>query len=503
MRLIRILFAVISVLTLVTTSYAGPTTNAEEYQGDKKLSKAQEAEYQKHLDQGTQYFEQGQYDKAEAEYKEILKFAPSKNLAYFNLGLTKYKQGDYKSAISYFDNVIKKRSYYVGAAFYYKAISQNNLDEKDAALKTAKRFTQNRFFYKPSQSLVKSIQTGTDEYMENAKAALADENYELCLLELNESVLSDTKAGKEVTGKCQVGMTTEEKTSEVVVEKIPNRYRVWLDSEISHTDNAYQENFNQYARYLYDTELGGEYVWASKVDYGIGASYKYSNAIDLPDFKDELWSVWIPFFYRANNSRYSAQLFYNLSKYEGGEAWSQTGAYANYFYTTDQYSVGVALAAAQKTSLETLFDYKKGPFTSARLIATRSINAWTVGGYVGSDKNDAGSQPVGTGLLPFGNTALRYGASLALDFNEMVSRLTLKGYGAHKDYIDMVSPNGTDRVDNTSTLSLTYLHKFNKNIRAWLEQSHTNNTSTYDNNEVINKNYSETMTTLGLSLVAF
>jgi tetratricopeptide (TPR) repeat protein len=275
MRSIRILFAVISVLTLVTTSYAGPTTNAEEYAGDKKLTKAQEAEYQKHLDQGTQYFEQGQYDKAEAEYKAILAFAPKKNLAYFNLGLTKYKQGDYKAAISYFDTVIKKRSYYVGAAFYYKAISQLNLEQKDDALKTAKRFTQAKFFYKPSQSLIKSIQTGTDEYMENAKVALADENYELCMLELEESVLTDTKAGREVLTKCQAGVASEGGAGEVIVEKAPNRYRIWLDSTISHTDNAYQENYNLYDRYLYDVELGGEYVVANTVDYGIGASYKY------------------------------------------------------------------------------------------------------------------------------------------------------------------------------------------------------------------------------------
>jgi tetratricopeptide (TPR) repeat protein len=503
MRSIRILFAVISVLTLVTTSYAGPTTNSEEYQGDKKLTKAQEAEYQKHLDQGTEAFEKGEYDKAESEYKAILSFAPKKNLAYFNLGLTKYKQGDYPAAISYFDTVIKKRSYYVGAAFYYKAISLLNLDKKNEALKTAKRYTQAKFFYKPSQSLIKTIQTGSDEYMENAKAALADENYELCLLELEESVLSDTKAGKDITGKCQAGMTTEERPTEVAGQRSPNRYRVWLDSEISHTDNAYQENFNQFSRYLYDVELGGEYVWANTVDYGIGASYKYSNANDLPDFKDELWSAWIPFFYRNNNNRISGQLFYNLDKYEGAEAWSQAGAVGNYFYTTDSYSVGVVAAASTRTALDSVFDYKKGPFTSGRLIASKFVNSWTLSAYVGADKNDAGSQPLGTGLLPFGNEAVRYGASVAVDFNEMVSRLTLRGNGARKDYIEVVSPNGTDRVDNTSTLSLTYLHKFNKNVRAWLEQSYTKNDSTYDSNEVINKNYTENLTTLGLSLMAF
>ena len=118
MRPLSLLLTIISAFLLVTTSFAGPTTNLEEYQGDKALTKDQQVKFQQLLDEGVKSYENGQYDQAEKNFKEIITFAPKKNLAYFNLGLVKYKQGDYKTAISYFDTVIKKRSYYVGAAFY-------------------------------------------------------------------------------------------------------------------------------------------------------------------------------------------------------------------------------------------------------------------------------------------------------------------------------------------------------------------------------------------------
>ncbi|MCC2678571.1 MAG: Anaphase-promoting complex, cyclosome, subunit 3 [Pseudobdellovibrio sp.] len=504
MRPLRLLLTIVLAVAFAAPTYAGPTTNLKEYQGDKKLTKEQQARFQKLLDDGVANFEQGQYAKAEENFKEILTFAPEKNLAYFNLGLTKYKQGDYQAAINYFDTVVKKRSYYVGAAFYYKAICQLNLGQKEEALKTAKRFTPARFFYKPSQNLIKSIQNGTDEYLDNAKAAYADENYELCLLELEESVLTDTASGKEVLNQCKAGIAKEDSvTSEVVVEKLPNRKRLWVDAKYMHTDNAYQENSFQFDRYLYEVEVGGEYIWANTVDVGIGASYQVSDAIDLPNFKDELLNVYVPLYYRVNNHRWNGQIFYNHDKYNGDDAWSQSGAFANYFYTTGDNVLGLVAAASQRNSLTTAFDYKSGPFSSARALYTRYINAWTLSAYLGADENRAGAQPVGTGLLPYGNKAVRAGASIAYDFNELVSRLTLKGSTAQKDYLDVVSVNGTDREDTQKVISVTYLHKFNKNVRAWLEHAHTQNDSNYDNAEVINKNYTENLTTLGLSLTAF
>lgn len=505
MRPFSLLLAVISVFTMVTTSYAGPTTNLEEYQGDKELTKDQQIEYQRKLDLGIKHFEEGQYDQAEKEFKDIIAFAPKKNLAYFNLGLVKYRQGDYPAAISYFDTVIKKRSYYVGGAFYYKAIAQMNLEQNEEALKTAKRFTQNRFFYKPSQSLINSIKTGTDEYMENAKLALNDENFELCLLELEESVMTDTKAGKALMAQCKSGVAnTSTSESESVVETLPNRWKVWLDTSISHSDNVYQEATNKYARYLYNAEVGAEYVWTNKIDVGIGASYEYSDANDLPNFRDETLTAYIPIFWRRDANRINAQLFYSNNKFDGTEAWSETGAFLNYFYSQEKYVIGLIGTATEKKSIDSAYDYKNGPFTSARLTGSRFIDAYTLSAYIGMDESRSGAQPIGgTDLLPNGYKANRIGASAAYDFNQKISRLTLRLASSQKDYLDVVSLNGTDRKDTTNTATLSYQHRFNPYVKAYLEQSYIKNDSNYDVTEVIDKNYTENLTTLGLSLVAF
>ncbi len=430
----------------MTMAYAGPTTNLEEYKGDKLLTKAQQDEYQQRLEQGLKYFENGQYDLAEKEYQAILTFAPKKNLAYFNLGLTKYRQGDYPAAIQYFDTVIKKRSYYVGAAFYYKAISQLNLEKNEEALKTAKRFTPARYFYVPAQNLIKSVKTGNDEYLTNAEAAFADENYELCLLEMDESVFTDTAKGKEIVTKCKNGVLAEGPVPVVPGTTDPtvaNRFDLWFNAKVSHTDNVYQENSNKISKYLYDINFGGEYVFRSKVDYGFGLSYDHSNAIDLANFKDEFWSAYVPLYYRSGDNRYSGQVFYNHSKFNGSDAWSEAGGLFNYFYSQEKYVVGLILTASNRTSLTTGFDYKTGSFTSARLVGTRYLGAVTLNAYLGTDQTLAGNQPIVTSLLPYTNKSIRLGAGAAYDFNDK-DKVSLKASSTKRDYLDVVSVNNTD-----------------------------------------------------------
>lgn len=503
MKLLKFTAALLCLLTMVTTSYAGPTTNEAEYAGDKSLTKEQQAEFQTRMDKGLELFDAGKYEDAEKEFKTILAFAPKKNLPNFNLGLVKYKQGDYKTAIDYFDKVIKGRSYYVGAAFYYKSICQYNLDQVPAAKKTAKRFTQNKFFYGPALGLAKTFESGSDEFLDNAKAAFADQNYELCLVELEESVLADTAKGKELTQQCKTAMQTEEGTAAtVVVTAAPDRKKIWLDARYSQTDNAYQENTNTLAKALYSYQLGAEYVKAAAIDFGLGVTYDYSNAVDLTFFKDEVYGVYAPFFYRDGANRYAAEVFYNLSKNNDTDAYSEHGFYASYFYAGENYLAGIVGTASNKVALNTTFDYRKGSYTNVRLIATRYIGKLSLTGTVGVEDNLSGNQPIGTGFIPFAHKALRYGAAAAYDLTDK-DKLTLRGNAAKRDYLDVISVNKTDRDDTYTNVSLTYQHVFNHNVKAWLQQTQTKNDSNFGNAELINKNYTENISTLGLSLVAF
>ena len=94
----------------------------------------------KRLNQGLNYFISKKYVLAEAEFKAILALNPNNVLAYYNLGLTKYKQGDYPGAIKNFDVVTKMSSFYTGAAFYYKSISHLNLEQTEDAIRTVKQY---------------------------------------------------------------------------------------------------------------------------------------------------------------------------------------------------------------------------------------------------------------------------------------------------------------------------------------------------------------------------
>ncbi len=499
------LFSILTILfAIVLTTFAGPTTNREEFRGDALLTKKQKAEYTQKLNLGTEYFDAGKYDLAEKEFKSILAFAPKKALAYFNLGLVKYKQGNFPEAIKNFDTVIAMRSYYVGAALYYKAISEMNLDKNTAAEKTAKRYTQARFFYKPSQQLVKTIQSGSDEYYENAVKATTDENYELCLLEMDESVLTDTKKGKELVTKCTLALKTGEPVTETTAQA-PKKYyyNLYLDAHVSQTDNIYQEVSNQIKKMTYFAEVGGEVLMRNYIDYGIGFFYNHYNAIDLPRFKDETYNVHIPFYFRSDKNRVAAQVFYNLSKYEGENSYSDFGLGVNYSYTEDKYLLGFYGSTLKRTSLNSAFDYKAGTNNSARFVASRFIDQLTVSAIFGFEQALTGDQPWGITTLPYANKTSTYGLNLSYDFNK-VSILSLRGAAAQKDYTNLLAPNFTDRADKTTSATLVYQHVFNDNVKAYLQQSMVKNVSNFAvPAELIDRNYTENITTLGLSLLSY
>lgn len=501
----KLLILLTILFTFVFSTFAGPTTNREEYRGDALLTEKQHEEYTAKLNKGTGYFDSGKYELAEAEFKSILAFAPKKALAYFNLGLTKYKQGEYPQAIDYFDTVIKMRSYYVGAALYYKAIAQMNLDQNDEAAKTAKRYTQARFFFRPSQELIRTIKTGSDEYYENALKAVADGNYELCLLEMDESVLTDTRKGKELVTKCTLALKTEEPVPEPPVRVLkPYYHSLYLDTHVTQTDNIYQEQTNQIKKLTYFVEVGGEYLMRNYVDTGIGFFYNQYNAIDLARFKDETLNVHLPFYFRSNNHRVAAQIFSNLSKYEGDNSYSDVGLGVNYSFTEEtKYLLGVYGTTLKRTSLNPAFDYKAGTNNSVRIVASRFINELTLSLIAGYEQNLTGDQPWGPTILPYANKVSSFGFNLSYDFNKG-SVLSLRSAYAAKDYTNLLAPNFTDRDDKTTSLALVYQHAFSNNVKAYIQQTLLKNTSNFSvPAELIDRNYNESYTTLGLSVLSY
>ncbi len=455
------------------------------------------------LNQGNKHFADKKYELAEAEFKNIIISDPKNSLAYFNLALTKYRQGDYGEAIKNFDIVSKMPSYYKGAAFYYKSIAQLNLGQTEDAVRTVKQYTHANFFYKPLQSLMQAIETGSDEHFENARQAAADGNYELCLLEINQSVLTDTPRGRELITKCIVELKRGFPSDSPPDKTAGDYYKLYLDTIISQSDNVFQKNSSPINKMFYLAEVGGEYLFKNKVDIGFGFNYSHVNAIDQERFKAENYNFHIPIYYRAAADYYGATPFFEQNKNADQNSYSDVGVSLFYSHLAkNNYRLGLQGSSAKRTALANNFDYKVGTVNSVRVFATSFINDLSITGSAAFDQNLAGDISMGPFMLPYANEVKTYGVEISYDFDK-VSVLRFKYNVADKDYLHIVSPNNTDRRDKLTRTSLTYHYVFSKNLKAFLQRSFIKNDSNYGENEFINKNYSENVTSAGLSLITY
>ena len=295
---------------------------------------------------------------------------------------------------------------------------------------------------------------------------------------MEESVFSDTTKGRQLVQKCKEPAPEQVAQASTGPEALPYTRSLYVSMVLNHTDNIYQENTNELAKYFYTVTVGGEYVRKDKIDYGIGASYEYSNAIDLGDYKDEFYNVYLPVYYSSGPHRYSAQVYYNKSITNNTDAYSTWGGFGNYFYDQPSYSVGLVGGASNRVSLDQAFDYRAGFYSTARLVFNKYIDDLTLSGYAGFDQNLSGDQPLGTNTLPYSNKATRYGASAAYNFTQ-ASRVTLRANLTDRDYQNVYSPIGTDRKDTLTNYSLAYQHTFNGYVRAFIQQSYSDNHSNY------------------------
>ena len=130
------------------------------------------------------------------------------------------------------------------------------------------------------QSLIQAIETVSDEHFENARQAAADGNYELCLLEINQSVLTDTLRGRELITKCIVKLKREFPKDDLLDQTAKNYYKLYLDAILSQSDNVFQKNKNPLSKIVYFAEIGGECLFKNKVDIGIGFNYSHVDAAE-------------------------------------------------------------------------------------------------------------------------------------------------------------------------------------------------------------------------------
>ena len=458
--------------------------------------------YADNLEKGIELFVKRQWDSAATEFQTALTNYPNAAVVKYNLALVQYKQKKYSDAIENFDSVANSKSYYRGPAQYYQAIAQMNLGNNSEALKIAKNYKEKTSMTEQMGQLILALENGTDTSYQNATTAEAEGNYELCLIELEESVLTDTQKGRELSTKC-LSELTGEALGETKDETRKAYYKIYLDSQIIQSDNVFQQNENIVKKSVYFLEVGGEYLFRSLVDIGLGGSYNYFNGIDISNFKRETFTTNLPMYYKNSGVSLGLSPYYELNKYVAVDAYSAAGA--SFHATTSErknYVYGIIGNAENRTALDSLYEYRSGHYNLVKLFWTKYFGDFSFNLNIANENTVSGDQTLGPFTLPTANKALIYGLGFSYDLTESQT-LNLRGSITDRDYTNVFSPNGTDRLDHTKRASLTYYYRFNRYVRTFLQYGITKNDSNYDANEFYNRNFDENSGSFGLSLLAF
>lgn len=454
--------------------------------------------YADNMEKGINLFENNKYDEAISEFEEVLKKYPNNPVAAYNLGLALYRKGNFSAAINSFTITANSESFYKGPAQYYIGIAQLNLGQNNEALKTAKNYSQNDFISTRMQELSTAIQLGTDASFNNAIAAKKNGNFELCLLEIEDSLFTDTFRGRDLSSKC-----LHELRGRPVPKLSSTYFKIYLDSQASNSDNVYQQNTDKLEKTVYTIEAGGEYLIKNTIDYGFGANYNYMNAAGLPNFKRETYTANLPLYYRNAGVSLGFSPYYELNKMLAVDLYSAAGTEWHATYSSPRaYSAGIIGKVEKRKSLSKASDYLTGDYGYAKIFLTKYLGDFSINTSVAVDNTATGDQPIGPFAIPTANKAWTYALSLTYDYGKY-SSFNLRGSYSEKDFSHEVSPLGTDRKDFTRRLALTYYFKYNRNLKTFLQASGSKNISNYDNNEIINRNYVENLASFGISMLTF
>lgn len=451
------------------------------------------------VERGIKNFEMRRYLEAEQEFLAVLKKYPKNTVAAYNLGLAQYRQKNFEKAIDSFTMAANNtKNYYSRPATYYKAVALLNLDQRREALTIAKNYEQKDFIKERMTELVAAIESGTDSNYSNAMAAEKEGNYELCLLELEESILTDTRRGKELSTLCMnelYGRRTEEPGS--------TYYKLFLDSQLSLTDNIYQTFDNKLAKSIYLVDVGGEYLLRSFIDFGLGLNYSYFNGVDVPNLKRETYTASIPMYVKNRSYSFGLSPYYEQTKITDNNYYSASGGE---FHTTvserNDYVLGLVGKAEKRTAMNPEYELRSGDYGFLKFFLTEYFGDFSINGNVAIESTATGDQELGPFLVPVANKNMMYGLGFSYDFTDSLS-FNLRGLYSEKDFTHVVSPLGTDRRDFNRRASAALFYRFNRNFRTFLQYSQAENISNYDDNEIINRNYKENVSSLGISVLMF
>lgn len=98
-----------------------------------------------YVQQGIQYHDNGEYDKAIETYMKALELNPKSTLVNYEIALSYFQKGNYKSAIEYSDNVLKQKSTHMLQAYLTKGSALDVLGKTKESIKLFEKAIKQKY----------------------------------------------------------------------------------------------------------------------------------------------------------------------------------------------------------------------------------------------------------------------------------------------------------------------------------------------------------------------
>lgn len=342
-----------------------------------------------------------------------------------------------------------------------------------------------------------------DDYFKFAQKAYESQDYELCLISLKGSPLASEAQGLELEKLCRAGepSAVSTATSPVLPKALVTikPYSLFAKGRVGKSDNINQAA-SPVEKSNFALGVGGEYTLKKVVEFGLGASYDYFELFDTKDSAGTTLSVFAPLGFVSDPHQISLNAFYNINTAGDVKTYNERGISAGYYLHVDRYVFNIANTYSERQHQAEVQAYQTGLYNSLQLNVIGNFNKLALGLGTNSDRNESGDMPFGTmRILPLRHEAKGYTVTAAYNFND-TSKLTARFRKADLDFNNIGGNFSTKRKDTIQSNSLTYLHVFNPRVSAYAQQTYTKNESTFDKRELLDKNYSESLTSVGFTV---
>lgn len=345
-----------------------------------------------------------------------------------------------------------------------------------------------------------------DDYFKFAQKAYENKDYELCLISLKGSPLAGEGQGLELEKLCRAGdvaaavststSTTPLEPAALVTAK---PYSLFAKGRVGKSDNINQAA-SPVEKSNFALGVGGEYTLKKVVEFGLGASYDYFEVFDTKNSAGTVFSVFAPLGFVSGPHQFSMNAFYNTNTADETTIYNERGVSVGYYLRIKNFLFNIANTYSERQHQAEVQAYQTGLYNSLQFNVIGNFDKLALGLGVNSDRNESGDMPFGTmRILPLRHEARGYTLTAAYNFND-TSKLTARYKKADLDFNNIGGNYFIKRKDNIQNTSLTYLHVFNPLVTAFAQVSRTNNSSTFDKAELLDKNYSENLASVGFTV---